>query len=181
MCVFIVPHTQTVCVSCSKKIFACASLARALRELTRAHVRMDVDTHKRINIHTYIRTFRHVCIRTCWPRGRCTDTYARARFACASLARALREPCASSRKLIYVCAHRCVACIRTYVYTYTLAYLHSDIRTYSGFACASCLRVSLREFLAQVPCASDLALRELLAQALAQGRLLTFRYLMFLF
>ena len=96
----------------------------------------------------------------------------------------LREPCASLARVrasLYMYMHIYVYTdIRTYVYAYTLAYVHSDIQTSGRFACASCLRVSLREFLAQAPCASNLALRELLAQALAQGRLLTFRYLTFL-
>ena len=69
-------------------------------------------------------------------------------WQCKVLARALREPCACTR------------------FGETRS---SDSET---FACASCLRRGLREFLAQVPCASNLALRKVLAQVLARGRLL---------
>ncbi len=90
----------------------------------------------------------------------------RQRVACASFARALREPCASLARalheLAYVHMHMRTyvhTYVRTYVHTYTRtdvhacrdtaiqAYRHADkwaqTNTHTQFACASCLRKRL--------------------------------------
>ena len=68
------------------------------------------------------------------------------------LARALREPCASSRELIYVYAH-----IRVYGYTHIRICVHACIRTFRHTDIRQiCLRELLARELARVPCASPL-------------------------
>ena len=117
-----VPHAQRVCASCSRQIFACASLARALRELMRAYICIDVDTY----VCTYVHTYVHTCIYTCVHTYILAETQMYGQIRTRTIC--LREPCASLARVrvsLYVYAY-----IRIYVHTYMHIHLQTYIQTY---------------------------------------------------